>query len=610
MTIYGDDYVNITNGNIEALGYLDISSIWDINIANSILTSDGDYISITADNNIGITSSDIYAYSGDVEIDAGWDVAIDSSYIDAYGDYVYVGADNNIGITNSDIYAENGALTLEADYNIGIAGTWLYSMLNTVINSNNGNIEIVSSDIESEDGYPAIEAGYNVSITDSYLYGYDGAYVYGVYGNVTITGSEIDSDWVLDIYAGNSVEISSSTLDSDETTSIYADNNVTITATDIYALNDLEMTADSGSITIDATTATVDDDAVLIAGENVNITTTSLLDINEEGYIEASNGNVTLGLVLAGNALQVVTGGAIIDNNGDANNIVTPTLVMTAVNGIGTTDDPIETQVQTLTATNTVAGDIVITNNKDVTGDLTILSAANNGVGSVIIRNGDIASGTNGGAIFLGDGVTAYAAPTIVATASVELYANQQIVDRNNEADADTNDSATLDIQAGQDSVLYSTYGWIGDPNNPIEILIDGQYPEGHLFVYAGGLDPQTGLTSVNLTGDIIPYGIPEAYDGLVPPGLILFNYRVVGGSGDDGGLLPPGFLWNGPGIELMNFWNTSIAQDNIGIANEPGYFGRIMQKVLFGDWFETEEAPYTIDESLRQIIEGIVLVK
>ncbi|MCM8759813.1 MAG: hypothetical protein NC906_08605, partial [Candidatus Omnitrophica bacterium] len=300
-------------------------------------------------------------------------------------------------------------------------------------------------------------------------------------------------------------------------------------------------------------------------------------------------------------------GGAIIDNNGDATNIITPTLTMNAANGIGTLNDPIETQVQTLTAVNSTANDIVITNNRDTTGNLTILSAVNAG-GSVIIRNGDIQNGTNGGAIFLGQ--PAISGPTVVAQGSVELYATQEIVDRNNEGDENTNDPATIDIVAGRDSVLYSEYGWIGEPNNPIEINIDGEYPQGHLYVYAGGLDPYTLKTSVNLAGYIIPYGIPEAFNGLVPPGLILFNYRVVGGSGDDGGLLPPGFLWAGPGIELINYWNTSIAQNNIGIANEPGYFGRIMQKVLFETWFEPEEAPYIIDEALRQIIEGIVLVK
>ncbi len=43
-------------------------------------------------------------------------------------------------------------------------------------------------------------------------------------------------------------------------------------------------------------------------------------------------------------------GGAIIDNNGDATNVITEVLNMTAVNGIGTLMDPIETQVQILTA--------------------------------------------------------------------------------------------------------------------------------------------------------------------------------------------------------------------------------------------------------------------
>ncbi|MCM8806144.1 MAG: filamentous hemagglutinin N-terminal domain-containing protein [Candidatus Omnitrophica bacterium] len=586
--------INIVGGSsVEAvsLGDVELIAANNINIEGSVVISDEGNLYILSDGYVNITNS--YLESGEETYIYGNDAGV-------FGDVTIVG---------SEIQADGNMLDIQAGNNVSISNSYLNSGYTLRISADNGNVTIEDSSGVVAYGTLEVVANFNLDITGgSYLSGYDQVFLYSTYGNIGINGSEINSDnGVVNIDAGNNVTITDTTTYSYDDTYIAAvDGSVVIGNSGIETDNGVYLYAGQDITVTDIAYINAAVHAELLAdGGSVVINNASSVNAGDDVYIEAGDGDVSIGFVTAGDLVTINAAGAIKDNNGDTLNIVTTDLVMSAVNGIGLVNDPIDTQVSTLTATNTTTGDIVITNNKYVSGDLVINRVHNTGAGSVIIRNGDIDNKVNGGVIILGNS-SPYIAPTLLATNSVELYAIGAIVDRNNEIDADTNDPSTLDIQAGGTSVLYSYEGWIGEPYNPIEIAIT----DGHLYVYAGGLDPQTNLTSVNLTGTIVPYGIPEAYEGLVPPGLILFNYRVVGGSGQGGALVPPGYLWAGAGGELINYWNTSIAQDNMGIANEPGYFYRIMQKVLLGDWFEPEEAPYSIDEALRQIIEGIVLLK
>ncbi len=67
--------------------------------------------------------------------------------------------------------------------------------------------------------------------------------------------------------------------------------------------------------------------------------------------------------------LHLITGAAIVDNNAGTDITVT-NLAMSAVDGIGTAADPIETAVSGLAASNTTTGDIAV--NNDVSGLLTV----------------------------------------------------------------------------------------------------------------------------------------------------------------------------------------------------------------------------------------------
>ncbi|MAE61230.1 MAG: hypothetical protein CMJ49_07720, partial [Planctomycetaceae bacterium] len=84
-------------------------------------------------------------------------------------------------------------------------------------------------------------------------------------------------------------------------------------------------------------------------GDNQFITEANALAFN---LLDAGAGNLTIS-----------AGGAITDNFGDGtNNVTGANLTITGVGGVGTGADPIETTITNLDATNTVAGDIVVTN--------------------------------------------------------------------------------------------------------------------------------------------------------------------------------------------------------------------------------------------------------
>jgi hypothetical protein len=190
-----------------------------------------------------------------------------------------------------------------------------------------------------------------------------------------------------------------------------------------------------------------------------------------------------------------------------------------------------------------------------------------------------------------------YLAELTQASGSVQMFAYNSILDRNNEAgdpsDISGFDPASLttwDIIAGNDSVLVAYNGTVGAALNPIEVQITGA-----LDVYGGGVDPVTGLISVNLVGTLTeppaPFNIPGAYNGWVPPGLMLWNWRVVGG-------VP------------IYMWNTAISQDNIYLTTEPDFFNEVLLKVLLDNWFKPAPAPYKIDDKLRKKIDGLVILK
>ncbi len=113
-------------------------------------------------------------------------------------------------------------------------------------------------------------------------------------------------------------------------------------------------------------------------------------------YISQGATPLTLtSLTTPNGTISVTAADSIHDGNGSLNNITATNLILSAATGIGSADNPLETQVSYLQATNTTSGDINITN----TGDLIITSLANPARSINLTASGTI---TQSGAITAG----------------------------------------------------------------------------------------------------------------------------------------------------------------------------------------------------------------
>ncbi|MCM8768954.1 MAG: FapA family protein, partial [Candidatus Omnitrophica bacterium] len=433
------------------------------------------------------------------------------------------------------------------------------------------------------------------NVTDSYLYGYDDVYIYGNNGNVTISGSDIYSDWDLDIYAGN---------------------NVTITNTTTYSYNDTFITADSGSVLIDPSVIVADNDVIIEAGQDITICDNSLVQAavyaeliaggniyicansqvyaGEEAYLETQTGDVTLGLVTAGDSVEIVSAGAILDNNGDALNITTELLKMHATSGIGT-ENGIETQVEQLLAENTVTGtmtdgatgDIWVRNNLAVNGDLEILGLFNtadpttDSGGAIILENGYLDMATNtynyGGDILLTENV--------VASRYVSIRANGSILDNDANLPGDYDVVANPQgdpIDATSELLAFNgTVGFFGgtaDTWNPVEVMIQN----GELYVYGS---EEVNFVSVLIDGVVEPSDLLSVYEGFVPPGLIFFNGRVQGGL-------------------RVDDWFRAVSPSVAIIGNEDDIWTELLLNLVDPKVFTGEEALWIMDEQLQRSLD------
>ena len=113
-------------------------------------------------------------------------------------------------------------------------------------------------------------------------------------------------------------------------------------------------------------------------------------------------------------------GGAILDANGEANNIVTRLLEMVAARGIGRAADPLEVKVDTVTA-NGGAGGVYLEN----TGTGPLKVAGLNGRGPVSLSTGgdlELTSGVSGGGVDLRAAGDLLQSANITSSAGVDLY--------------------------------------------------------------------------------------------------------------------------------------------------------------------------------------------
>ncbi|MDA8215771.1 MAG: hypothetical protein M0Z64_10940, partial [Nitrospiraceae bacterium] len=243
-------------------------------------------------------------------------------------------------------------------------------------------------------------------------------------------------------------------------------NNPTVTASAPYGKGGTWL-IDPTDITIDAAAATTYSNTLnsgtdvtvdtasfdpelgdITVASTVSWTSTAALTLNADNNIYSNaeisgvNGSVTLN----------APNGAIIDGNGDANNITATDLTLSAWTGIGTSSDALETQVSRLNAY-TSSGDINITNTGNLTiDDFSYISSWGFGVEN---EGGNVAI-TNTGSIDMpgidGSGIYAYGDIVTASGANSDITASTQ---------AAQSDTGSVTFNAGRD--IYLGQGGSGD---------------------------------------------------------------------------------------------------------------------------------------------------
>jgi hypothetical protein len=248
----------------------------------------------------------------------------------------------------------------------------------------------------------------------------------------------------------------------------------------------LQAVTTTGVVTQTTGTGTTTLNGLVTAGGNVNMANDAITFAGTAtASINAGVNDVTL----------TAETGAISSTSSAARDIIANKLSMSAKTGIGSAG-ALQTQVSTLAAKNDTSGDIRIDN----TGDLNV-----NTIGAVVGVNN-----AAGDVYLTGTGDITLTSP--VSASYVEITANGSILD--------DDDAEAYDVVSTGNSKLTATTGTIGLPLNAVEVNVGNV-----LSVTMGG---SVDLLSGNIKGHTVD-GLIDILN--VPPGLVLFNNRVVGGD-------------------------------------------------------------------------------
>ncbi|MCG2678002.1 filamentous hemagglutinin N-terminal domain-containing protein [bacterium] len=251
---------------------------------------------------------------------------------------------------------------------------------------------------------------------------------------------------------------------------------------DAVTLNDVTTT--DGLINIRTTDGNMTVTSVTAGGTGRNVTLTTSgtdRDIIMSGDITAADDTVTLSV-----------SGNITDTTDGTTDISAGTLTISTADSVGAsgTNNELDTDVATLNVAST--GAVYILEKDAVT-----LSNVTSSSGLIDIETaGDITINT----------VTAGTSATMVSSGG-SIY------------DAD----ASL-LSASATSYLKALGGVIGTKDNPVNVNING----GDLWVYASG---SRDAISANIAGTVSPSDLLRIGTPPIPPGLVLFNNRLLGGG-------------------------------------------------------------------------------
>ncbi|MDD3375056.1 MAG: filamentous hemagglutinin N-terminal domain-containing protein, partial [Candidatus Omnitrophica bacterium] len=381
----GDDILNLfnfTSGktfSLSAARHIDLDN-------DSIVTAGGD-IELYS-NALGLFIGDIFlgtgaglnSNGGDILL-SGYDVHLTSLINAGTGDVEFAtinGIDDEH--TGLDIIADN--LTVNSHYFAGSQGEFIDTDVNSldvnttfhirIDNTAAGNTPLTITNAVSSGQF--VEIVTNGDMIANNVYAAKDVELISQAGNIDARR----------IYAGDDAELHAVTVTSLPTSNPGSIANVTADTLKIYAQNGVGLNAPAGL------TTDVNDLYVLNSTGGIRITDI-LGDLNvvsvhnqSTGDVEiSSDGDMNLGYVYASavnpgyNAILTSNNGGIVDANGSLWNVNSDGVSLNAATGVGTAD-AIEIHADSLSATNTTSGDIVV---EDLSGDLDVVQVINNAVG-------------------------------------------------------------------------------------------------------------------------------------------------------------------------------------------------------------------------------------
>lgn len=362
-------------------------------------------LTLSANNNIDI-SANITGANGTLTLAAPGTVSQTTGSINVSGLQLLGAGASTFSLTNS----ANNVTTLAginassitfnstgAMLNIGTVGgtTGVGSSGNIAIVNGGGGISVgIAAPVSSSTGTVTLNsAGSFTSNASSTIQGTSVTIATTAGGNILLNGGVTGTAGAINLVtSGTANSISGTGTLTGPGLSASAGSGISLTGSNNVAAVSLNNST-SGNISYSSNRA---------AGLTINA-------VNQGGNISISEGTGNINLQLTktgagGTANILASMGAIIDGDGPAINVFANTLNMTAYTGIGTAADAIETQVANFSATNSMAGDIVITNNTAAApAPLTITGMSNSLNGIIFESFGPV---TTTGAISAGVDIT------------------------------------------------------------------------------------------------------------------------------------------------------------------------------------------------------------
>ncbi len=289
-----------------------------------------------------------------------------------------------INVSNNLTLTSQGDIRQVGGFNVGGA-TQLTSFSNT-----SGNHDIILGEVNSLNSLDVPNA-HNVTInnaTNNLLINELNATgaVNIISGNLTTTQS---------VY-GNGITFSSSTGSTNITQGMVSTGSIDVTAGDIIFNGDI--TADGGlSLTTNNANLTQNGNLYDATGD-IALSSAGTISMTGNAAASASNGDIqysaqgdifTKSLTANGNTVSLISNnGEIVDSNGADNNVIAGTLNIRAVQGIGDSGNPVNTQVAVLDVINSGIGSVYL----DQIGAINIkqLQAASSGQRIEFDSNADI----------------------------------------------------------------------------------------------------------------------------------------------------------------------------------------------------------------------------